>query len=141
MTIAHWQDTYCTGNARIDREHQTLFAMVNALHEAIEDSAPQFLLNDRLTAIAVHTIEHFQHEEALMVDYNYPGYSRHKQIHDNLLLKVNHLLQQFNENKTVLNADLTSFLTEWLSHHIQGEDQNMIHFLRAQPALELSSQG
>lgn len=131
MTIAHWRDEYCTGDARIDREHQLLFDMVNALHQAIEGAADPLQMQNLLSTMAAHTVEHFQHEEALMQDHDYPGYGRHKQVHDNLVAKVTHLLAQFQQNQTILGSELTAFLTEWLAHHIQGEDQKMIRFLRA----------
>lgn len=137
MTIAHWRDDYCTGDTRIDREHQTLFEMVNTLHGAIAAPAPQAEIQAILVTMATHTVQHFQHEETLMLDRDYPGYRRHKQVHDNLLAKVSALLRQFDQGVVVLSEDLTAFLTDWLSHHIQGEDQNMIRFLRSQAAPEV----
>jgi hemerythrin len=136
MTPALWRDEYCTGDARIDNEHRALFGLVNDLHAAMANAASPAQMQAILTTMANHTIEHFQHEEALMVARNYPGYQRHKQVHDNLLAKVQTLLTRFNSDNSPLSADLTAFLTEWLSHHIQGEDQAMIRFLRSQPASE-----
>lgn len=128
--IAHWQDEYLTGDARIDLEHKVLFDMVNDLHAAIQTAASPTQLQTMIRKMAEHTTEHFQHEEALMQAHDYPGYSRHKQVHDNLLEKVSRLLTQFDRQDTVLSDNLTEFLTEWLAHHIRGEDQNMIEFLR-----------
>jgi len=130
LTIAPWRDEYLTGDARIDQEHQILFAMVNDLHGAIQTAASQTRLQALMQAMADHTAEHFQHEEALMQAYQYPGYGRHKQVHDNLLGKVSRLLAQFDQQEPVLSDNLTEFLTEWLAHHIRGEDQNMIAFFR-----------
>ncbi|MBE7380465.1 MAG: hemerythrin family protein [Leptolyngbya sp. SIO1E4] len=131
MTIAHWQEDYLTGDTRIDQEHQTLFDMVNALHDAIQASAEPAQLQAMISTMASHTVEHFQHEEALMRAHHYLGYGRHKQVHDRLLAKVTRLLEQFDQqDDVVLTDNLTEFLTEWLAHHIRGEDQNMIQFLR-----------
>ncbi|KPQ34710.1 MAG: hemerythrin [Phormidesmis priestleyi Ana] len=130
LTIAHWQDEYLIGDARIDQEHQILFNMVNDLHAAIQTAASPVRLQAMIQTMADHTAEHFQHEEALMLMHNYPGYGRHKQVHDNLLAKVSRLLAQFDQQEVVLSDRLTEFLTEWLAHHIRGEDQNMIEFLR-----------
>jgi hemerythrin len=130
LTIAHWQDDYLTGDTRIDQEHKILFDMVNDLHAAIQTSASATRLKAMMQTMADHTAEHFQHEEALMQAHAYPGYGRHKQVHDNLLEKVSRLLPQFDRPAPVLSDNLTEFLTEWLAHHIRGEDQNMIEFLR-----------
>jgi hemerythrin len=131
VTIARWQDEYLTGDARIDQEHKILFDMVNDLHAAIQTSASPTRLQAMIQTMAEHTTEHFQHEEALMQMHNYPGYDRHKQVHDNLLAKVSRLLAQFDQPDPVLSDNLTEFLTEWLAHHIRGEDQSMIEFLRS----------
>jgi hemerythrin len=134
MTMAPWRDEYCTGDVRIDHEHQVLFALVNDLEAAIAAAAPPAQLQAILTTMAAHTVEHFDHEEALMQARDYPGYRRHKQVHDNLLAKVTALLASFNQPEVVVTQALTAFLKEWLAHHIQGEDQTMIRFLRAQTA-------
>jgi hemerythrin len=140
MPLAHWRDDYSTGDARIDQEHQALFVMVNELDHAIATAASQPQLQTILSTLAAHTVEHFQHEEALMQALDYPGYRRHKQVHDNLLGKVTALLEQFQQPGAALADDLTAFLAEWLSHHIQGEDQTMIRFLRARVNRDTAAQ-
>jgi hemerythrin len=130
MPLADWRDDYCTGDVRIDQEHQALFVMVNHLDHAITTAASQSQLQTILSTLATHTIEHFQHEEALMQALSYPGYRRHKQVHDNLLAKVSALLDHVKQPDAALADDLTAFLAEWLAHHIKGEDQTMIHFLQ-----------
>lgn len=140
MLRVHWRDEYCIGDDRIDQEHQALFTMVNELDEAIATAAPPSQIQGILSTLAAHTIEHFRHEEALMETFSYPGYRRHKQVHDNLLAKVTALLEQFNQPNTTLAHDLTAFLAEWLSHHIKGEDQSMIRFFRSRANTPMTAQ-
>lgn len=131
LTVAHWRDEYLTGDARIDQEHKMLFDMVNDLHAAMHTSASPARLRAMIQTMAEHTTEHFQHEEALMQRHHYPGCGRHKQVHDNLLEKVSRLLTQFDQAEPVISDKLTEFLTAWLAHHIRGEDQKLIEFLRS----------
>ncbi|NJL00709.1 MAG: hypothetical protein HC838_13985 [Spirulinaceae cyanobacterium RM2_2_10] len=35
MAIAIWQTSYCTGDRQIDGEHQALFKLFNAFHNAL----------------------------------------------------------------------------------------------------------
>lgn len=77
-----------------------------------------------------------------MQRHHYPGYERHKQVHDGLTTKVVNLLDRFDQHAASLTVDLTTFLSDWLVHHIRGEDQKMIQFFRqtykdSQPMLEL----
>ncbi|MFN5398589.1 MAG: bacteriohemerythrin, partial [Pseudanabaena sp.] len=127
--IACWQQEYNTGNSQVDRQHQQLFEIVNALHDAVVTKKNVYTIQELLEALANHTIEHFQTEESLMMAVDYPEYDRHKQTHDCLLSKVDRLLLKFRDRNTeAVTTEITQFLTEWLAHHIKGEDKKMIQF-------------
>jgi hemerythrin len=129
--IACWEQHYLTGNIQVDQQHQHIFAIVNALHDAVVTGKNVGILQELLECLTNHTIEHFQTEEALMMEVDYPDYDRHKQTHDHLLSKVDNLLLKFRDRNTeVITIEITQFLTEWLAHHIKGEDQKMIQFLQ-----------
>ncbi len=142
MPIAYWQDTYYTGNSQIDQQHQQLFTIVNSLHDAIVVGADAEILRDILEKLASNTINHFQLEDELMIAANYPGYDRHKQIHNNLTTKVTSLIDNLHNHDYEITPDITQFLTEWITHHIKGEDRNLMQFLQSRnqnPALNMSS--
>jgi hemerythrin len=128
--IAYWHSDYETGNLQVDQEHQELFEIVNALHDAVVTKQDFDTMYEILNRLASHTVEHFQTEEALMLSVNYPDYERHKQTHDHLVNKVSHLLKKFRDRDAAITTDITQFLTEWLTHHIKGEDQKMIQFFQ-----------
>ncbi len=130
-SIAFWQQEYHTGNTQVDRQHQQIFEIVNALHDAVVTRKNVYTIQELLECLANHTIEHFQTEEALMMAVDYPEYDRHKQTHDHLLSKVDNLLLKFRDRNTAaVTTEITQFLTEWLAHHIKGEDQKMIQFFQ-----------
>ncbi len=132
MSIAVWKAEYLTGDLQVDQEHQQLFAIVNSLHNAILEEEDYPALQKIFNHMATHTVEHFQTEERLMQAKGYPGFDRHKQAHDALLTKVEDLIQQLEEQDLPPSVKLTEFLTEWLAHHIKGEDQKMIRFFQRQ---------
>lgn len=125
-----WRDSYCTGNHRIDREHQAMFALVNTIQAALERGESMLVLCGLLDQLAQQSSAHFSNEEALMLRLDYPGYDRHKQIHDSLVKKVKNLLADMQECEVFKISDLVMFLAEWLSHHIKGEDQKMAMFFK-----------
>jgi hemerythrin len=131
--IAFWQQEYSTGNSQVDGQHQQLFEIVNALHDAVVTRKDTYTMQVLLECLANHTIEHFQTEEALMMRVDYPDYDRHKQTHDCLLSKVDNLLLKFRDRNTeAVTTEITQFLTEWLAHHIKGEDKKMVQFFQNQ---------
>jgi hemerythrin-like metal-binding protein len=77
-----WKDSYRIGDEAIDRQHQELFTLANAMFAATEKAE---LL---LCAIQLfkHVREHFADEEALMKMVGFPGYQAHVESH-NLILK------------------------------------------------------
>lgn len=129
-SIAYLPPDYATHNQQIDEQHQELFEIVNALHSAVVQQQDVEAIQVILDRLALHTIEHFQTEEKLMLMMDYPDYQRHKQSHDNLLGKMRGLLQKFGDRRIEMTTDITQFLTEWLAHHIKGEDQKMIEFFQ-----------
>jgi hemerythrin len=134
MTFATWHDDLNIGDSKIDREHRELFEMVNALHDAILREEPTIAVKAIVDRLAQHTIDHFQSEEGLMRRYRYPGYNRHKQVHDNLTRKIIKLQKKLAKQEVAITSDLTAFLQEWLAHHIKGEDRNMILFFQQKAA-------
>jgi len=128
--IATWQPEYETGNLEIDGQHQELFAIVNSLHDAVVTKQEFDKIQVTLNLLANHTIEHFQTEEELMIAGNYPEYDRHKRTHDRLTSKVFTLIQKFHDRDETITTEVTQFLSEWLSHHIKGEDRKMIQFFQ-----------
>lgn len=130
--FAAWREEYYTGNGEIDREHQELFDLVNSLHNAMLQGEDRITLKLILEDLATHTLAHFQQEEMLMQSCEYPRYERHKQSHDGLKTKVVDLLEKFNLEEALLTVAVTKFLTDWLVHHIKGEDRKLTEFLHAQ---------
>lgn len=129
QNIAYWHPDYETHNQQIDEQHQELFEIVNALHRAVLNNHVD-AIQGILERLARHTIEHFQTEENLMLAMEYPDYQRHKQSHDNLLGKMQKILLKVGDRHIELTTEITQFLTEWLAHHIKGEDQKMIEFFQ-----------
>lgn len=128
--IAYWHADYETGNLQVDREHQELFEIVNDLHVAVVTKQDFDTMHEILNRIAIHTVEHFHTEETLMLSVNYPDYERHIQTHDRLVNKLSQLLKKFRDRDAIITTDITQFLTEWLTHHIKGEDQKMIQYFQ-----------
>lgn len=128
--IAYWQQEYETGHSLIDEQHQSLFEIVNTLHAAVIDREDVGTLHKIIDDFAMHTVNHFQQEETLMLMMHYPDYARHKQTHDLLLSKMNSLLQKLHSQHVEMTVDITQFISEWLTHHIKGEDRKMIQFLQ-----------
>jgi len=130
MTLAYWHKEYSTGNSLIDYQHQRLFTIVNTLHDAMMQGRGKDVMQKTLEELIKYTVEHFATEEKLMLENDYPNYKEHKRKHDELATKVLSLAEEYREGNILLNVEILHFLSEWLVHHIKGEDLNMINLMR-----------
>jgi hemerythrin len=134
MSVASWDDSYRTGNQKVDEQHKALFGMVNELHEAILANKSKEILAPTLEKLAKYTIEHFQTEETMMQQMAYPGLHGHKKKHEDLTSQVKQLVDGFRGGKMTLSITLSQFLANWLRHHIKEDDVTLIRFVREKTA-------
>lgn len=122
-----WSDRYTTGIEPIDRDHQTLFVMVNALYDAMAmgiEPEPLSVLFARLTE---YVNSHFAREEALMRAHGYPDLEAHSEMHRELAATVRRLTGLYEEQpSSVAHEDLMEFLKGWLSHHVLTSDMDYV---------------
>lgn len=120
-----WQVSHILGDAEMDAQHQTLFALVNALLAATEKSH----LMEALANLTKHTRDHFAHEEAVMRSMNYPGLKAHVEQHNNLLTKLGHASELIS-NYTLTMANLESFFAAWLQNHMETLDAPLAAYIQ-----------
>lgn len=130
MAVIQWSKVYETGNLEVDRQHQTLFKMVNDLHDAIVKKETKEALTKTLASLAKYTVEHFGVEENLMINCHYPDFKSHREIHQKLVKQVSDVIADYQSGKTVLAVSLLQFLSDWLREHIEKEDIRMIQFIQ-----------
>jgi len=133
MPIAQWDDSYRTGHDLVDRQHKELFCMVNDLHDAIIAGKGKEILAPTLKKLATYTVEHFRDEQTLMASINYPESAAHLKKHQDLTAEVTELVARFDAGKMVLSITLSSFLANWLRHHIKEDDLALVNYLKQHP--------
>lgn len=141
MPIATWNDTFKTGYKPVDTQHENLFGMVNQLHDAIIAGKGTESLAPTLEKLAAYTIDHFAEEEKLMKSINYPDFAAHKAKHVDLSNQVKDLMAKFKEGKLVLSMTISTFLANWLKHHIKEEDVTLIQYVKEHPVSQNASAG
>ena len=122
-----WNDSYCLGNEQIDRQHKKLFELVSGLVNACMDGSDTEKLQETLTFLGNYTVQHFYFEEELQLQYNYPEYGKHKQLHEDFVKTVGELTESFHKNgsSTELSNNVNKVVVKWLINHIQREDKKI----------------
>ena len=132
LRLMRWLDLYATGIEKIDRQHETLTDLLNALNEAFRGGRPNEVLLFRLDQLIESTHEHFTDEEALMRRKEYPDFDLHKAEHDFLLAQVVHFREEFAASKAELSESMMDYLRDWLRDHILISDRRMARFIKGE---------
>jgi len=131
MVLLEWKAAYSVNIADVDKQHKHLIDLINRLHAAILAGKANEVLADILTDVAHYTVYHFETEEKLFEEYDYPQSEAHKNEHANLVQQVTTLQKKLGEGEKVLTIDVMNFLRDWLQDHILGSDAEFGPFLNS----------
>jgi hemerythrin len=117
-----WGSQLSVGIPEIDYEHRLFFSRVNDLDMALFARKNKTEIQRLMDVLIADAIMHFEHEERLFVQYQYPDLtlhiSGHAQIVDELM-------------KIKLQFSMTAFGTEWIGKSTQIRDLLINHLLKA----------
>lgn len=129
MAVIVWKSVYETGIVALDNEHRELIQEINRLYEAVRDKRGETVLADILVMLERYTVDHFQHEEKLMGEYQFPGLAEHQKTHQELIDAIQDLKTRATAGNEALARELLTFLRGWLLEHILKVDKGYGVFL------------
>ncbi len=125
-----WRDIYKVGIGEIDKQHMTLFAIINDLHEGINSGAAQANLNNIFGQLMEYAADHFSTEEDLLEKISYPGATKHTDEHGAFIAKIQHCQMKSKLGHLMISMRLMDFLKDWIIDHILGSDQEYAEYLK-----------
>jgi len=131
-----WDDMLKIGDEKVDAQHKMLFDLLSVLVNQCIDGSSKEMLQDTLDFLVNYTVQHFYDEESLQVRQNYPGYGKHKQMHDDFKQTVGDLIRRFvkDGSSEALCDDVNKIVIRWLVGHIQQEDKKIGEHIRLKTA-------
>ena len=126
-----WDETYSVHIAKIDQQHQKFTVMLDMLFEAIEAGRSQDALYEILQELIAYAGYHFDTEEELMVQYQYPEFEAHHQEHETFRAKVLEFQENFLGGGETVAIDVAHFMTHWIAEHVMNTDKKYSPFLNA----------
>jgi len=130
MSWISWKDAYRTGEEAIDRDHKTLFKLINEFHDAFQESRRRRDLLRILNQLVTYAEGHFQREEAIMAAHHYPELESHQQLHEQLYDTIYALNERLQNDPQPLEREAIAFLKNWLGDHILHYDLAFAEFVR-----------
>jgi len=130
-----WSNSLAIGIPLIDQQHHDLIDNINALIEAIRAGKGQEHIKKTTAFLEDYLVRHFNDEEALMQEYNYPGYPAHKVLHLNFVEAFNGLKVELHEKADkglYLVFKVQTLVMDWFVNHIAKVDKQIAVFLNTQ---------
>lgn len=119
-----WKDQYNIGHPTVDAQHKSLFELANKILDANDSETLMHLF----MLFYKHVREHFEAEEQLMKDRDYPGFWAHVQTHNQMLDKLNVMSQSIADRQWQTD-DISAFVGQWILVHILEEDKPLGNYL------------
>lgn len=125
MNTFIWKEEYKIDHGIIDAQHQQLFNLANQIVGVTDNSK----ITRLLMQFYQHVREHFQAEENLMKETNYPGYQQHVEAHNQMLDGLVEISKKVHA-KCCHSSDIQHFVDRWLLVHILNEDMQLVKHLK-----------
>jgi hemerythrin len=120
--IVLWKDSFSVGIRKIDKQHQELINIMNSLigNEDANGSSERIAsVLERMTRYAHY---HFETEETLMREYQYPDFESHRADHVQFKMKTAEFCSDASNGEETLPDEVVAYLRHWLTHHILRTD-------------------
>jgi hemerythrin len=117
-----WDDSFSVNVLEIDLQHRKLIDMINAFYEHVGKDSDQ-VLKTLLDSLVEYTHYHFSTEEKYFEKFAYPDAESHREMHKKFVEKVFDVRNRLNNGQLVISFEITTFLKDWLTHHIKQSDK------------------
>ena len=115
-----WIPEYSVGHKELDEQHKILFSMIN---EFFQQEGKKEVVATFQNLYSYFDL-HFEAEENLLRQINYPETAEHLKKHDELRDKLLLLQQKLDNYSLALHHKISFFLYNWLASHILKEDMD-----------------
>ncbi|MCX6171038.1 MAG: bacteriohemerythrin [Ignavibacteriales bacterium] len=128
MSFIDFRAEYKVYIRSIDCEHEIIAGIVNSIHESILKTDKKITLAE-LNRLLEVLESHFENEERLMKENQFPGYFSHKLEHDRFYNQMLETIEKFGKEQTALDSNSLLGIRRWFFNHIDINDRKCGQFL------------
>ena len=130
MGLFEWTPLYEVGVPAIDRQHRFLMGLVNEMFEAVVTGQGPRSAARVLEQLKAYTHSHFRFEEALLTKAQDPGLAEHKELHRELLARLDEVQDLLEEGSHEAEGKAMELMRSWLIDHIRDNDSEHARYMR-----------
>ncbi|NQU64741.1 MAG: bacteriohemerythrin, partial [SAR324 cluster bacterium] len=128
-TILTWKDGYSVMNSEMDKQHQLIFKHASQLYETIDRQMSRRDIENALSALIECTISHFNMEEALMEEADFPGLERQREQHQSFATRISCSQKAFMDGRQELDMDFLDLYQDWFIFHVLTDDRQYTNYV------------
>jgi hemerythrin len=132
MALIEWDPAWSVHNAVIDYDHTMLVNITNEINDLkLKRNTKNADIARMLSQLADYTVKHFNREEKMFENTEYPHIEAHKKRHAELKKTVKEVVDLFSREPDLLNFDeVMTFLKNWLINHIARHDKEYVDYIK-----------
>lgn len=129
-----WDDKYLVGHTLIDFDHQMLINITNELFSRVDNGFTQEEISQTISCLNDYVKRHFEREESLFIDSDYPDSEEHIKAHKDISKTVSDISIMYKQDPGAINIhEVLEFLRDWLTKHILRADQQYAPYIGVAP--------
>jgi len=118
----------------IDEQHRKFLDILNELKLVVAGKECRQKTSELFFALVHYAEHHLIQEEIYLKDYQYPGFSQHKESHNLFIQRLSRFQEDFEAEKENVCLEMHNFLQEWFENHILKYDKDAVAFLKSKGA-------
>ena len=136
MNPLTWQERLSIPFPSIDEEHKMLFDLINEFYQSLTTHNRTEQILNLFTQLRSYAQLHFENEETLMLKHKYPRLDIHQVEHQLFIEKIDEFEKQYKNGRLFLTFEMTNYLKEWITHHVDIIDRDYSNFITNSTATE-----
>lgn len=126
-----WNSSYLVGHKLVDFDHMTLVNITNELFHRVNQGFSDEEVAQTITCLIDYVEKHFEREEELFVNSDYPEVEKHLAMHADITKTVKDIATIYKTDPGAINIDeVLVFLKKWLTNHIMKADVGYVEYLK-----------
>jgi hemerythrin len=125
MAKTIWTSNLNTGIETIDKQHRMIVEYINQLDDAKSAGGKPALVAKVIDGLVGYTVSHFNYEERLLEEANYPFLKAHKNVHTIFIKRLNDYQERFKLGEDIAE-ELHMMMFSWLFGHIKHDDMDYV---------------
>jgi hemerythrin len=132
MATLNWNDDFNINVGPIDEQHRQMLELALDLHQAAADGHATAEVVRKFDQLAEFTRTHFDFEESLMLEHDYPHLEDHRREHANLLDRLTLFRRGLENGRLLQLSPSVDIGQDWVLAHVAGADRQLGRFLNRQ---------